>query len=178
VSISLYDASIPGYLRLLKALAGLLDKGEAHAAETGKDPQAYVQMRLAPDFGDLARQVQFASDAAKSGAARLAGQTPPSMPDTETTFAELKERVAKTIAYVESIGREAVDGHEDREIVLTFPGRSLTFTATEFLLGFNQPNFHFHVTTVYVMLRHLGVPLGKMDYLAGAPMRVAVAEPA
>jgi hypothetical protein len=178
VSLSLYDASIPGYLRLLKALSALLEKGEAHAAETGKDPQSYVQFRFAPDFGDLARQVQFASDAAKSGAARLAGQAPPSIADTETSFPELKERVAKTVAFVESIRREDVDGHEDREIVLTFPGRSLTFTATEFLLGFSQPNFHFHVTTVYVMLRHLGVPLGKMDYLAGAPMRVSVAEPA
>lgn len=178
MSLSLYDASIPGYLRLLKALAAILDKAEAHAAQTGKDPQSYVQARLAPDMGDLAKQVQFASDAAKGGSARLAGMTPPSFEDTETTFAELKERVAKTIAFVESVKREDVDGQEGRTIALPVPGKTLSFTATDFLFGFSLPNFHFHVTTAYDVLRHAGAPLSKMDYLAGAPMQVTVHEAA
>ena len=178
MAISLYDASIPGFARMLKNLAALLDKGEAHAAETGADPATYVQARLAPDMGNLARQIQFASDAAKSGAARLAGQTPPSFPDTETTFAELKERVAKTIAFVESVKREDVDGQEARTIELKFPGRTLTFTGQDFLLGFCMPNFLFHVTTTYALLRHVGVPLQKMDYLAGAKVTVTMDPPA
>jgi hypothetical protein len=178
VALSLYDASIPGYLRLLKNLAVILEKGEAHAIETGKDPQSYLQTKLAPDMGDLVKQVQFASDAAKGGAARLAGMTPPSFEDNETNFAELKARVAKTIAFVESVKREDVDGQEGRTIELKFPGRTMSFNALDFLFGFSLPNFHFHVTTAYDVLRHAGVPLSKMDYLAGAPMQVTMHEPA
>lgn len=177
MALSLYDASIPGYLRMLKALAAMLDKGEAHAREVGRDPDSYVGVRLAPDMGDLAKQIQFASDAAKGAAARLAGQTPPSYADTETTMAELKARVAKTIAFVETIRREDVDGHEDRTIEVAVPGALLSFTVPEFLFGFSLPNFHFHVTTAYGLLRHQGVPLGKMDYLAGAPMKMTPAQP-
>lgn len=178
MALSLFDASIPGYLRMLKNLSAMLDKAEAHAAETGADLSSYVQARLAPDMGDLARQVQFASDSAKGGAARLAGMTPPSFPDTETTLPELKERIAKTIAFVESVKREDVDGQEARVIELTVPGRTLTFNGQDFLLGFSMPNFLFHVTTAYAVLRAKGVPLQKMDYLAGAAMTMTAHEPA
>jgi hypothetical protein len=116
----------------------------------------------------FARQIQLASDAAKGGGARLAGVEAPAMPDTETTFPELKERIAKTVAFLEGLKREQVDGQETREIVLSFPGRNMEFTGTSFLLTFSLPNFLFHVTTAYAILRSQGVPLGKMDFLAGA----------
>jgi hypothetical protein len=177
VAISLYDASIPHYARMLKNLAALLDKGEIFAADKGLSLDDLARTKLAPDMGDLIRQVQFASDAAKSGAARLAGLDVPSFPDTETTFGELKERIGKTIAFVESVKRELVDGQEAREIVLKFPGRTMTFKADAFLLDFSMPNFLFHVTTAYDVLRHAGVPLQKMDYLMGSRVTVTMDPP-
>jgi len=167
MALSLYDASIPAYLHMLRNLAALLAKAEAHAASTGADPAAFLEARLAPDMHPLTRQVQMASDAAKGGAARLAGVAPPSMPDTETTWAEVKDRIAKTIAFVESIKPEQVNGDETRTVELPVPGRTLTFTAKDFLFQFSLPNFFFHVVTAYGLLRSQGVPLGKMDYLAG-----------
>jgi hypothetical protein len=168
LSLSLYDASIPGYVRMLRNLAAMLEKAEAHAQASGLPLSDLMEARLAPDMHPLTRQIQIASDAAKGGAARLAAMTPPSFPDTETTFPELKERVAKTIAFVESVKREQVDGGEDRTIELTFPGRTMTFTGRDFLFQFSQPNFLFHVVTAYGLMRGQGVPLGKMDFLAGA----------
>jgi len=175
MAVSLYDASIPGYVLMLKNLAALLEKAEAHARANGVDPASYLDKRLAPDMGTFTQQVQFASDAAKSGAARLAGVAPPSMPDTETTWAEVKERVAKTIAFVSGVDRAKVDGDPDRTIELPVPGRTMTFTAREFLFNFSLPNFHFHVVTAYGLLRAQGVPLGKMDYLAGGQPQLAAA---
>ena len=170
MSISLYDASIPGYVRMLKNLSHFLDKAQAYAAEQKIPLSTFLEASLGHGMAAFPRQIQMASDSAKSAAARLAGQEPPSMADTETTFPELKERIAKTIAFVESVRREDIDGHEDREIVLKFPNRTMTFTATDFLLTFSQPNFLFHVTVAYGLLRAQGVPLGKMDFLAGAQM--------
>jgi len=168
MALSLYDASIPGYLNMLKNLAAILEKAEAHAKAAGVDPTTYLAARIAPDMNPLTSQIQLASDAAKGGAARLAGITPPSMPDTETTWAEVKDRVAKTIAFLETVDRAAIDGGPDDRIVeLKTPSRTLTFTARDFLLQFSLPNFHFHVVTAYALLRSQGVPLGKMDYLAG-----------
>lgn len=172
MAISLYDASIPAYVRMLKNLSALLDKGEAYAKEKGVDLSTLVTARLAPDMADLARQIQYASDAAKGGAARLAGHEPPSFPDGDTTFAQMKDRIAKTIAFVETVDRGQVDGQEDRVIEIKLPGRTLTFNGADFLLGFSLPNFLFHVTTAYDLLRAQGVPLAKMDYLAGANMKV------
>jgi len=169
MSLSLYDAAIPGYLRMLRNLAAMLDKAQAHAAAQGLELSTLAEARLAPDMYPLARQVQMASDAAKGGAARLAGAEPPSFPDTETTFPELRDRIAKTIAFVESIRREQLDGAEDRTIELKFPNRTMTFTGPDFLFQFSLPNFLFHVVTAYGVLRSQGVPLGKMDFLAGAP---------
>ncbi|MGI8840353.1 MAG: DUF1993 domain-containing protein [Caulobacteraceae bacterium] len=166
--LSLYEASIPVYLRMSRNLSAILDKAEAYAEESGVALSTLAEARLAPDMHPLARQIQMASDAAKGGAGRLAGAEPPSMPDTETTFPELKERLAKTVAYLETIRPEQVDGGEDRTIELKFPNGSMTFTGRDFLLLFSMPNFLFHVTTAYDVLRNQGVPLGKMDYLGAA----------
>jgi hypothetical protein len=168
MAVSLYDASIPGYVLMLKNLAALLDKAEAHAKTVGVDPATYLDKRLAPDMATFTAQIQLASDAAKSGAARLAGVTPPSFPDTETTWAEVKARVANTIAFVESVDRAKVDGDPERTVELPLPGRVLKMTARDFLFQFSLPNFHFHVVTAYALLRAAGVPLGKVDYLAGS----------
>lgn len=173
MALSLYDASIPGYALMLKNLAAILEKAEGHAAAGGTDPAAYLDARLAPDMAPLTRQVQLASDAAKGGAARLAGIAPPSMPDTETTWAEVKDRIARTIAFVESIKPEQVNGDDNRIVELPTPSRTLSFTARDFLLQFSLPNFHFHVVTAYGLLRQQGVPLGKMDYLAGGQTQAA-----
>ncbi|HEV7383547.1 MAG TPA: DUF1993 domain-containing protein [Phenylobacterium sp.] len=168
MSLSLYDASITVYLQMLKNLSHFLDKAETYAAEEHVELSKFTEASLGHGMANFVRQIQLASDAAKGGAARLAGVESPSMPDTETTFPELKERIAKTIAFVESIKRDQVHGQEGRSVVLTFPGRTMEFTGQSFLLTFSLPNFLFHVTTAYAILRSQGVPLGKMDFLAGA----------
>jgi hypothetical protein len=168
MSLSFYDVSIPAFVNTLKNLAAILEKAEAHARSSGVDPASYLEARLAPDMHPLTRQIQMASDAAKGGAARLAGVAPPSYPDTETTWAQVKERIAKTIAFLETIRPDQVNGGEARTIELPLPGRTMTFTAVDFLNQFSKPNFFFHVVTAYGLLRMQGVPLGKMDYLAGA----------
>ena len=166
MTLSLFDCSIPRYLRMLRNVATWIDKAEAHAKESGGDVSALLGARLAPDMAPFTRQVQFLSDAAKGGAARLAGVQPPSFPDVETTLPELKERIAKTVAFVETIKREQVEGREGATIELPVPNRVLTFSGEEFLFGFSMPNFLFHVVTAYGLLRSQGAPLGKMDYLA------------
>ena len=174
LSLSLYDASIPNFVRGLKNLASFLDKAEAHAKTTGEDVQSYLDTRLAPDMHPLTRQVQMASDGAKGAAARLAGIEAPAMADTETTFPELKERIAKTIAFLESVTPEQVNARSGEAIELPMPGGKLTFTPPNFLFQFAQANFMFHVTTAYALLRSKGVPLGKMDFLAGGGMPTTV----
>ena len=168
MAYSLFDASIPVYLHMLRNLEAIHDKAEAHAKTDGQDLGTYLGARLAPDMHTLIGQIQLASDAAKSGAARLAGVPAPSFPDTETTWPELKERVAKTIAFVETLKREQLDGREEHTIELPLPGRTLSFTGRDFLALFSLPNFLFHVTIAYGLLRAQGVPLGKMDFLNGS----------
>ncbi len=168
MSLSLYDASITVYIRMLGNLSHFLNKAETFAAAEHVELSTLTEAGLGHGMFPFARQIQMASDGAKSGGARLAGIEAPSMPDTETTFPELKERIAKTIAFLETISRDQVDGQEARQIVLTFPGRSMEFTGESFLLTFSMPNLFFHVTTAYAILRSHGVPLGKMDFLAGA----------
>jgi hypothetical protein len=173
LSLSLYDASIPVYSRMLSNLRHFMDKAETYASEEKVELSTFVEASLGHGMANFARQIQLASDAAKGGGARLAGLEAPSMPDTETTFPELKERIAKTIAFLDTITREQVDGQENRSIVLSFPGRTMEFIGQTFLLTFSMPNFLFHITTAYAILRNQGVPLGKMDYLAGAQTAAA-----
>jgi uncharacterized protein len=168
VPLSLYEASVPGYLRMLRNLSAILDKAESYAKANGVPLSTLAEARLAPDMHPLTGQIQMASDGAKAGAARLAGAEPPSFPDVETTFPELKARLAKTIAYLETIKPEQIDGGEERAIELKFPNGSMTFSGRDFLFHFSLPNFLFHVTTAYDVLRHKGVPLGKMDYMGAA----------
>ena len=168
MAYSLYDASVPVLLNTLRNLAALLEKAEAHAKTAGVEVGSYLEGRLAPDMHPLTRQIQMASDAAKGGAARLAAVELPSFADDEKTWAEVKARVAKTIAYIETIKPAQVAGGEGRTIELPLPGRTMTFTGSDFLMRFVLPNFYFHVVTAYAILRHQGVPLGKMDFLAGS----------
>ena len=167
MTISFYDFSVPVFTRGLGQLAHVLEKGLAHAQAAGTDPAQLVNARLAPDMFTLAGQVQSASDASKFAVARIAGITGPSFPDTETTFAELQARVTKTIDFLKSVERSQIDGAEDREVVMKVRGNELKFTAQRYLLQFALPNFFFHVTTAYGVLRHSGAPIGKMDYLGG-----------
>ncbi len=165
MSLSMYEASIPVFIRSLNNLSAILDKAVASAEARKIDPSVFIQGRLAPDMHPLPRQIQIATDGAKGCAARLAEIEVPSFPDTETTFPELKERIAKTVAFLEAIKPEQLEGSEDRTIVLKFPGNELSFTGRAFLLGFALPNLFFHVTAAYAILRHNGVDVGKMDYL-------------
>jgi len=165
--LSMYQASVPVLLRQLGTLSDLLGKGADHAAASGGDPAALLALRLAPDMFPLTRQIQIASDAAKGGVARLAGIEVPSFADEETSFPELRERIARTVAFVESVPAELIDGSEERRITLKAGPREFEFRGQDFLLHFVLPNFFFHVTTAYAILRHGGVPVGKMDYLGG-----------
>ena len=165
MSISMYAASAPLFLRMLGNLDQLLEKAEANAKERGFDPNVLVTQRLAPDMRPLSAQIQLASDSAKGAMARLSGGAAPSMPDTEATIADLRTRIANTIDYVKSVPASAIDGSEEREVVLKFPNGEMKFTGLAYLMGFVIPNFLFHVTTAYAILRHNGVPLGKMDFL-------------
>lgn len=174
MSLSLYDASIPGFIRSLRNLSAFLDKAEAHAKAAGTPFSTYLDARLAPDMHPLTRQIQMCSDSSKGPAARLAGVDAPSMPDTETTLPELRERIAKTIAFLESIKPEQVNAREGATIEMPLPNGKLTFQAPEFLFQFALPNHMFHVTTAYALMRAQGVPLGKLDFLAGgAPIAQA-----
>lgn len=162
MSASLYHTHVPGFIAMLRNMQAWLDKAAAHC-----DEAALMDARLTADMLPLPRQIQIASDAAKGAAARLTGTEPPAMPDTEASLAELKERCAKTIAYLESADPAAFDAGADREVVITFPnGAGIKLDGQTFLTGFATPNFYFHATTTYAILRVLGVEIGKQDYLA------------
>jgi hypothetical protein len=161
----MYKASTPVFLRMLGNLDGLLEKAEANAKERGFDANLLVTQRLAPDMRPLSAQIQFASDTSKGAIARLSGGTAPAMADTETTIADLRVRIANTIDYIKSVPASAVDGSEEREVVLKFPNGEMKFKGLDYLTGFALPNFMFHVTTAYAILRHNGVPIGKQDFL-------------
>lgn len=167
MTLSMYDASIPAFISTLNALAGIVDKASAHAEAKKIDPAVLINDRLSPDMFPLARQIQIATDGVKGGAARLAQVDIPSYPDTETTFAELKERIGKTVAFLKSIDPSKFDGAEDRSVTMKVGPNELTFPAKVYLFEFVIPNFYFHVTTAYAILRHNGVELGKQDLLAG-----------
>lgn len=169
MTISMSSASLPTFRTMLGNLNHILEKGQAHAEARKFDPVALLQYRLAPDMLPFTRQIQVACDAAKNGVARISGVEAPRFEDIETTFPELKARIQKTLDYLASVPAERLDGTEDKEI--TFPvGREATRTmkAEAYLKHWALPNFFFHVTMAYAILRHNGVELGKADYLAGA----------
>jgi hypothetical protein len=169
MSISMHSASAPVFVKMLGNLLGWLDKAEAHAAARKFDAANYLGLRLAPDMLPLTRQVQIASDSAKGAMARLAGVDAPKWEDNEATLPEVRARIRKTIDYVQGFSAAQIDGSEGREI--TIPRRSgepLKFSGETFLKHYALPNFFFHVTTAYALLRHAGVDVGKSDYLGGS----------
>jgi hypothetical protein len=165
MKLTVYEASVPRFANILRNLSAILDKAEAHVEARKIDPLALMQARLFPDMFAFARQVQTACDSAKGAVARLAGVEIPKHEDTEKTFPELKARIAKTLDFIESVDRARLDGAESREVTLKFRGQDTKFGALQFLFGFAYPNFYFHVSTAYAILRHNGVELGKPDYI-------------
>ena len=165
MNISMYQASVPRFINMLNNLSAILDKAQAHAEARKFDPAVLTTGRLFPDMLPMARQVQIACDGAKGAVARLAGAEIPKHEDTEQTFAELKARIAKTIAFVQSLKPAQLEGTEDKEIVLKLGAKEVRFNGMQYLLGHALPNFYFHVVIAYDILRHNGVEIGKRDYL-------------
>jgi hypothetical protein len=169
MTLSMHSMSVPIFTRTLNNMLGWLDKAEAHATEKGFEVDNYVGVRLTPDMLPFARQIQIATDSTKNCVARLAGDEPPTWADDEASLDELRARIKKAIDYAEAMPADRIDGSEEREILLPIGGdRTMPFTGESFLVGFALPNFFFHATMVYALLRQGGVELGKMDYL-GAP---------
>lgn len=167
MTISMYSASVPVFQSMLKALSNLLTKAEANAAERKIDPSVFLNARLAPDMFTLTRQVQIATDHAKGAAARLAGREIMKLDDNEASFADLQARIAKVIEHLDGFKPADIDGSDEREVVLKIRGADMPMSGERYLLRFAMPNFYFHVTTAYTILRHNGVPLGKGDFLSG-----------
>jgi len=165
MSFSVYEASIPVFTLSLTNLAAILDKAASHGEAKKVDPKVMPQARLIADMLPLSAQIQIACDTAKGAAARLAGVEVPKHADTETTLAELKARVAKTLDFIKTIKPDQVQGAESREVVLQFPQTTLKFNGATYLTNFALPNFFFHVTMAYALLRKNGVDLGKRDFL-------------
>jgi len=168
MAISMYQASAPRFANVLKNLSAILDKAQAHVEAKKLDPTALTAYRLYPDMFPLKRQVQVACDSAKGAVARLAGVEIPKHEDTEQTFAELQARIARTIDFINTIKPAQIDGSEGKEIVLKLGAREVKFTGMQYLLGHATPNFYFHVTTAYNILRHNGVELAKGDFIGTA----------
>ncbi|HSC17823.1 MAG TPA: DUF1993 domain-containing protein [Rhizomicrobium sp.] len=169
MSFSVYDASIAPMIRGLDNLSKILDKAVAQAKSEDRDLNSLLEARLAPDMFAFIRQVQVVSDTAKGCAGRLSGSEPPSFPDEEKSFPELQQRIGKTVEYLKSFRPEQFEGAEARTVTLKFPNGAMTFTGADYLTGFAIPNFYFHVTAAYAILRHEGIAIGKMDYLGPAP---------
>jgi hypothetical protein len=165
MSVSVFDASVGVYSRLLTNLESILDKASAWAVERKIDPAALLNARLAPDMYPLIKQVQIATDMAKGTVSRLAGAEPPRYEDNEATFADLKARVAKTREYLATFKPEQFTGAETRAIKLQLGPNSFDFVGKDYLLGFGTPNVYFHYTMVYSILRHNGLAIGKRDYV-------------
>ena len=165
MSISLYDQLVPVFSHMLSNLDKIFTKAEGDAEARKIDPLVFVNGRLAPDMLPLTRQVQIMTDQVKGGASRLAGQEPPKWADDEQSFADLHARVAKTIAHLQTFKPAQFDGAETRNIELKFPNATFNFTGKDYFLNFVVPNFYFHYTTAYAILRHNGVQVGKGDFL-------------
>ena len=162
-----YDLMTSTFNKMLPALKNILAKAEADATARKIDPNVFLQARLAPDMFTLTRQVQIATDQVKGGMSRLAGAEVPTWPDTEASFTDLAKRVDKALAHVKNFKPAQYEGFEARKIELKFPNITLEYTGRDYLLGHVLPNFYFHLTTAYAILRHNGVALGKRDFLGG-----------
>jgi hypothetical protein len=165
MSFSMYQASIPVFVRMFGNLSAILDKAVAFAEAKKIDPAVLINARLAVDMLPLSKQIQIASDAAKGAGARLTNSEVPSFADTETTFPELQARIARTVAFLQGLDAAQFEGCEAREIVLKLAAGEVALKGDAYLLHFVLPNFYFHVTTAYAILRHNGLDLGKTDYL-------------
>ena len=165
MSHSMYAVSVPPIMRSLTNLRGILEKAAAHAEAKKIDPSVLINARLYPDMFPLSRQVQIATDVAKGAVSRLAGLEPPKFEDNETTFPELLARIDKTIALLDACKPEQIDGSEDKTIALPMHDKTVNFKGLPYLLDFVLPNVYFHVTTVYAILRHNGIEIGKKDFL-------------
>ena len=174
MSLSMYQASAPVFLRALRNLRAVLSKGEAHAIDKGYDPALLLQARLTPDMFPLLRQVQISTDMAKNGCARLAGVEPLAFPDDETTFSQLYARIDRALEYINGFGAEQLDGSEARAVsFMTRNNGEMRFDGQSYLLQFVLPNLFFHGTTAYAILREAGVALGKTDFLGEPPRAMA-----
>ena len=173
MALTMHSASVPVFVRMLGNLVGWLDKAESHAREKKFEPSVYLSARLAPDMLALPTQIQIACDTAKFCVARLAGVEAPPFPDDEKTIDELRQRVRKTIDYLQSIPAAQIDGSDAREISVPRRSGAITMTGESYLKAFALPNFFFHVTTTYALLRHNGVELGKADFLGALPQAAA-----
>jgi uncharacterized protein len=167
MTISMYQASAPAFTRMLTQLKVIVDKAAATAAAKKVDESVYLTARLYPDMLPMGRQIHIACDFAKGCCARLAGLEVPKYEDNEVTFADFQARIDKTIAYVATITPAQIDGQEDRDINITIAGKPVTFKGQPYLIHFALPNFYFHLTTAYAILRHNGVDIGKGDFLGG-----------
>ena len=165
MALSMYDASVPVFVRVLRNLDHILAKGEAHARERGADPDQLLQSRLIFDMLPLVRQVQIATDMATRGASRLAGEEPGSVEDNETTFAQLHARIASAIEHLDSFTPAQFEGSQARVVAFKSRAGELRFQGQDYLLGYVLPNLYFHVTTAYDLLRQAGAPIGKADFL-------------
>ena len=165
MAISMYQMSVPLFLKVLGNLSAILDKGAAFAEAKKVEPAVLLSYRLAPDMLNLTRQVQIASDHAKRASARLAGIEPPAYEDSEASFADLKARIAKTVAFIQALKPAQFDGSEAREIKLKVGGVDKTLSGQTYFLHNALPNFFFHTTTAYAILRHCGVEIGKGDFI-------------
>ena len=170
---SMSQASLPVFEINLNALSGVLDKAAAFAAAKKIDPTVLLHSRLSPDMFDLTRQVQVATDGARRGSARLASTEAPKFEDNETTIAQLKDRIAKTVAYLKTLDRAKIDASAEREITFPLgPEKKGHMKGDDYLNHFMLPNFFFHCTAAYTILRHLGVDIGKRDFLGEIPMKM------
>ena len=165
MTISMYQASVPAFIRALNNLASILEKGAAHAQARKIDESVLLGSRLFPDMFPLARQVQLVSDTAKSGAGRLAGAEFPAFEDKETTFQELLERIRKTVTYLQTLQPAQIDGSEEKTVTWQTRTSTRSMQGLPYLMNHVLPNVHFHVTTAYAILRHNGVEIGKKDFL-------------
>jgi uncharacterized protein len=167
MTVHIHDQLVQTFSSMLANLDKILKKAEDDAQARKIDPQVFLQARLAPDMLPFTRQIQILTDTAKGGASRLAGLEVPRWPDDEQTFADLHARIDKAIKHLQSFQPEHFEGADARHIELKFPNATLTFTGRDYFLKFVVPNFYFHFTTAYAILRHCGVPIGKRDFLGG-----------